>query len=203
MQGLQGNSKGSDIDEEPNAEDEQLSETDDRLRQELLETHLSLIAVVGASQELKTNVLNLLIEAGKHLGEPETNSRRVYDFEYFLNWNDEGLDLVAQAKALLFAKPVVATPVSSVYNESPGYLYNAIGANDKESIEESLVGNSEVVGFVFWHSHTHPLFDSGWTKDYADKCTTMGFKTRPVTIDNPDLTGHVDENYKTIVYISH
>ena len=64
---------------------------------------MSLLAVVGADRELKTSVLKLLIEAAKHLGDPYVNSSTVYEPEYFLEWNQAGLDLVEQAKALLTA----------------------------------------------------------------------------------------------------
>ncbi len=46
-------------------------------------------------------MIDLLVEAGMHLGNPYTNSRVVYSSEYFINWNQAGLDLVGQAKKLI------------------------------------------------------------------------------------------------------
>lgn len=182
---------------------QKINETDVRLRRELLETHLALIARSGCDDNLKTSALNLLIEAGKHLGEPKTNSRVVYGDSFFVQWNEEGLALVNQAKALLSEKPVLNSVVTSLTNESPDVLHKAISDTDENAIHSVLKGVSEAVGFVFWHSNTNPSLEIGWKKDFADKCAAMGFKLRQETIPNPDQTGHMDELYKTIVYISH
>jgi hypothetical protein len=182
---------------------EELEETDTRLRRELLATHLSLIAVEGADNTLKTRILELLIEAGKHLGQPVVNSRVVYGLDFFVRWNQEGIDLVEQAKALLPVKPEVKLTVTSMSNESPGILYEAIREKDENAIHAALKGVSEAIGFVFWHSHPNPTLDTGWTKDFADNCKAMGFELRLSTIENPDLTGHMDELYKTFAYISY
>ncbi|CAM6000044.1 unnamed protein product [Sphagnum balticum] len=86
---------------------EKISETHAILHRELLETHCSLIATIGDDENLKNTVLNLLIEAAKHLGDPhiDDDDDAMYGLEYFLNWNKAGLELVAQAKALLPTKP--------------------------------------------------------------------------------------------------
>lgn len=76
-------------------------ETDELLRAELTATHqLVLSKLSGAQDEIKNKVIELLVEAGKHLGNPVTNSRLVYGPEFYIKWNRDGLELVAQAKQL-------------------------------------------------------------------------------------------------------
>ena len=75
--------------------------TDKQLREELTATHqLVLWKLSGAEEEIKLKVIELLVEAGKHLGNPVTNSRIVYGSDFYIKWNREGLDLVAQARQL-------------------------------------------------------------------------------------------------------
>ena len=79
-----------------------INDTDVQLRKELIGTHkLALPKLQYANDELTNKVVDLLVEAGKHLGCQPTNSRVIYGPEYFINWNREGLALVAQAKQLI------------------------------------------------------------------------------------------------------
>jgi hypothetical protein len=76
--------------------------SDGQLRTQLAATHILALNSLGCAEEsLKTLVVSLLIEAGRHLGEPVTNGRRVYSTEYLIIWNNEGLALVAQARKLI------------------------------------------------------------------------------------------------------
>lgn len=75
--------------------------TDAQLRTELTAAHRMVLAKLStAEEELKNKVIELLVEAGKHLGNPVTNSRLVYGPDFYLKWNREGLALVAQARQL-------------------------------------------------------------------------------------------------------
>jgi hypothetical protein len=79
-----------------------VKETDAQLRQDLVAVQkLALAKLAGADAETQSKVVELLVEAGKHLGDPYTNSRLVYTSDYFVNWNREGLALVAQARKLI------------------------------------------------------------------------------------------------------
>ncbi len=82
----------------------QINDTHVQLRKELTEVQmLALSKLSGADDELKNKVVELLIAAGWHLGNPHTNSRVVYGSSFFINWNREGIALVAQAKQLIDA----------------------------------------------------------------------------------------------------
>jgi hypothetical protein len=79
----------------------EIRESDELLRQELTKAHQLVLSKLNtADDELKNKVINLLIEAGKHLGNPVTNSRLVYGPEFFIKWNRDGLDLVAEVRKL-------------------------------------------------------------------------------------------------------
>ena len=75
--------------------------TDAQLHKELVDAHFALSKLSGADDQRRGQVIELLLEAGKHLGQPVTNSRLVYGPDYFINWNREGIALVAQARQLI------------------------------------------------------------------------------------------------------
>jgi hypothetical protein len=80
----------------------QIAKTDAQLREELIEVQkLALAKLSGADEKTKDEVVKLLVEAGKHLGDPYTNSSLVYSSAYFVAWNREGLALVARARKLI------------------------------------------------------------------------------------------------------
>jgi hypothetical protein len=81
---------------------QEIKRTDSQLRTELNDIHLrALSELSGASVDLKEQVIKLLVEAGKHLGEAPEYGLRVYGPGHTINWNREGLSLVAEARALI------------------------------------------------------------------------------------------------------
>jgi hypothetical protein len=100
---------------------EEISDTDAQLHRELIETHmLALSELKSADHELKTTVIKLLVEAGKHQGEPSTG-RFVYGADYFIDWNRKGLALVAQARELVeefAARPTYRELASKVLRQA-------------------------------------------------------------------------------------
>lgn len=85
---------------------EEIAQADSQLRRELIEAQkLALSRLVDADDELKGKVVRVLVEAGKHLGKACVNNRRSYSSQHFVNWNREGLALVAQARQLIDCAP--------------------------------------------------------------------------------------------------
>jgi hypothetical protein len=79
-------------------------DTDKQLRNDLVATLTrSFTELADADDATKAKVAELFAEAGKHLGDPYTNSRVVYGTGYFVNWNQAGIDLVTQAKQVIDA----------------------------------------------------------------------------------------------------
>jgi hypothetical protein len=80
----------------------EIKTTDAQLRTDLIAVQkLAMSKLSAADDATQTKVAELLADAGKHLGDPYTNSRVVYGSDYFVNWNKEGIALVAQAKKLI------------------------------------------------------------------------------------------------------
>ncbi len=95
-------------DAEENAE---IMATDGRLRSDLIAAQKLALAKLGnADEETRSQVAELLVEAGKHLGSPETNSRLVTSSSYLIDWNVAGLDLVTQANCLIYAHMAKGAP---------------------------------------------------------------------------------------------
>jgi hypothetical protein len=78
-----------------------INETDAQLRKEIETALYALTFLSGADENTKTSVVELLVEAGKHLGNPSANSRLYYERRDIINWNLEGLKLVKEAQTLI------------------------------------------------------------------------------------------------------
>ena len=104
---------GRQILAEAKAAKQETEESDNQLHANIVSVHnLAFAKLAGnndhALQALRAKVIELLVEAGKHLGNPQTNTRVVYGSDFFLNWNKEGLALVEQARLLIESyKPVL------------------------------------------------------------------------------------------------
>jgi hypothetical protein len=91
---------------EARAVNQSIDDARKNLRESLVETHRHLLLELGTvytipEEELQTKIIELLVEAGKHLGHPYTNSRGEAGTSDFLTWTEEGAALVAQARQLI------------------------------------------------------------------------------------------------------
>ena len=78
--------------------------TDKQLRSDLIaQLQRGFTELADADEATKAKVADLLAEGGKHLGYAYTNSRVVYSNDYFVRWNQDGIDQVAQAKQVIDA----------------------------------------------------------------------------------------------------
>jgi hypothetical protein len=80
---------------------ERINETDAQLREELKNALSALTLLSGADENTKTSIVELLVEAGMHLGSPSANSRLYYERGDIIKWNLEGLKLVNEAQTLI------------------------------------------------------------------------------------------------------
>jgi phosphoenolpyruvate synthase/pyruvate phosphate dikinase len=81
---------------------EEIIDGDSRLRQEVIEAQkLAFSKLANAGDELKTQVAELLADAAEHLGYPYLGARLSYANDLILEWNKEGLTLIAQARQLI------------------------------------------------------------------------------------------------------
>jgi hypothetical protein len=83
---------------------EETRQADTKLRAEVIAVQkLAFEKLSGASDEFKTEVAATVAEAAMHLGYPYLGGQRVYGPGYVLNWNNEGLSLIAEARRMVEA----------------------------------------------------------------------------------------------------
>lgn len=81
---------------------EQTKATDSQLRTEVIAVQkLAMEKLSGAGDEVKTKVASMVADAAKHLGYPPSSGMRVESTDRVLNWNKEGLRLIAQARQVV------------------------------------------------------------------------------------------------------
>lgn len=83
---------------------EETRQADTQLRTEVIAVQkLAMEKLGSASDEFRTTVAALVADAAKHLGYPYLGGQRVYGPGYVLNWNNEGLRLIAEARRMVEA----------------------------------------------------------------------------------------------------
>jgi hypothetical protein len=79
---------------------EKIDETNDALKAGVLETHLLVVQKLFGYPEVAKQAIEKLVEAASYLSGPPP-SRMVIDASYIVEWNNRGLALVAEAKAIV------------------------------------------------------------------------------------------------------
>jgi hypothetical protein len=79
---------------------EKIVETHEALKTGLLDTHLLVVQKLAGYPDVAKKAIGKLIEAAGYLGGPPS-SRMVIDASYVVEWNKQGLALVAEAKAIV------------------------------------------------------------------------------------------------------